>query len=441
VLIKHFGIDCFYNKDYDIQFMGNMHSRKRGINNTSHGIMKGGIRRHAKSDLELDVIIDGLNLGRAMSFKNIAGELPVGGMVTLEGFGAKSLELELEESLVEMAIGRKEHPVLYGLRGECHTLLLMDQILSEKPYPFKGLVMSASNAALTNANSPKVIEALKKLDLFVVKDLYLTETAEYADYVLPAASYLERSEIQYNGTNQTVKLSEQVVDFGLQNEYDFIKGLADRMGISDLIPWENEEELNRWQLEPTGMTLEELAEYRDGYQFKPLTYGKIQKAYEDGQKPFNTKTGKIEFTSEYLRDFGYEPLAKVVHKPEHIVDPKDEYPLTLMTGARKVMFFHGRYRNIPQLNKVMPKGQVEMHPEDALKLNVSDGELVRVVTENGSIEINTKVLHEKEIFPGSIQITHGFKNQNVNVLVGDKSKCEISGFPSLKALQARIEKI
>lgn len=76
---RHFGIDCFYHKGYDIKFLGNMHSRKRGINNTSHGIMKGGIRRHAKSDLELDVIIDGLNLARAMTFKNIAGELPVGG--------------------------------------------------------------------------------------------------------------------------------------------------------------------------------------------------------------------------------------------------------------------------------------------------------------------------------------------------------------------------
>lgn len=76
---RHFGIDCFYNKDYDIAFLGNMHSRKRGINNTRHGAMKGGIRRHAKEDLELDVIIDGLNLSRAMSFKNIAGDLPVGG--------------------------------------------------------------------------------------------------------------------------------------------------------------------------------------------------------------------------------------------------------------------------------------------------------------------------------------------------------------------------
>lgn len=76
---KHFGIDCFYHKGFDIKYLGNMHNRKRGINNTRHGVMKGGIRRHAKDDLELDVIIDGLNLGRAMTFKNIAGELPVGG--------------------------------------------------------------------------------------------------------------------------------------------------------------------------------------------------------------------------------------------------------------------------------------------------------------------------------------------------------------------------
>lgn len=76
---RHFGIDCFYSKEYDIQFLGNMHNRKRGINNTRHGVMKGGIRRHPKGDLELEVIIDGLNLSRAMSFKNIAGDLPVGG--------------------------------------------------------------------------------------------------------------------------------------------------------------------------------------------------------------------------------------------------------------------------------------------------------------------------------------------------------------------------
>ena len=386
---------------------------------------------------------NGVNNVRSVAYiDSLIGAIDVpGGMVTLDGFGASHLPIELDEKLVDLAIGKKEYPVLYGMRGECHTLLLMDQILSEKPYPFKGMLMTAANPVLTNANSKKVLEALSKLDLLVVKDLYLTETAQLADYVIPAASYLERSELQYNGINQTVKLTEKVVDLGLQNEYDFFKGLADRLDVSELIPWKNEYELNKWLLEPTGMTIEELAEYRDGYQFKPLTYGKIQKSHAKGLKVFNTPTGKIEFSSEYLKDLGYGPLAKFSSEPEYIDNPKEEYPLLLMTGARKVMFFHGRYRNIAQINKVMPKGLVEIHPQDALKLNISDGELVRVVTENGSIEINVKIVDEKEIAPESIQITHGFKKANVNVLVGDGSRDPISGFPALKSVQARIEKI
>jgi anaerobic selenocysteine-containing dehydrogenase len=387
--------------------------------------------------------MNGVNNVRSVNYIDaLIGAIDVpGGMVTLDGFGPSHLEIELEEELVEKAIGRKEYPVLYGMRGECHTLLLMDQILSEKPYPFKGLVMTAANPVLTNANSTKVVEALKALDLLVVKDLYMTETAELADYVIPAASYLERSELQYNGINQIVKLTEKVVDFGLQNEYDFFKGLADRLGASDTIPWENEEALNRWLVEPTGMSLEELAEHRDGYQFKPLTYGKIQKKFEDGEKVFATKTGKIEFTSEYLRDMGYDALAKYNSAPSYIENPEEEFPMILMTGARKVMYFHGRYRNIPQINKVMPEGIVEIHPKDAVNLGILDGEKIKVETAHGSIEIKAKVVHEKEIYPGSIQITHGFKKSNANVLIGDGDRDPISGFPALKSAKARIVKL
>ena len=369
-----------------------------------------------------------------------AVDLP-GAMMTVEGFGARDLEIDIEPELLEKAIGREEFPILYDMRGECHTLLLMDQILSSKPYPFKGLVMTAADPVLTNANTDKVLKALKALDLLVVKDLYLTETAKLADYVIPAASYLERSELQYNGINQTVMLTEKVVDLGYQNEYDFFKGLADRMGISELFPWESEDELNAWLIEPTGMTKDELASYRNGYQFKPLTYEKVHQALERGEKPFNTPSGLIEFTSGHLEELGMEPLAKFQDEPEYLKTPKDAFPLVLMTGSRKVMYFHGRYRNLPQLKNVMPEGQIEMHPADADKYRLTHGDKARVTSEYGSIDIQVRVMDEKEIKPGAVQITHGFKDANANYLVGDGVMDPISGFPALKSVPVRVEAI
>ena len=93
---KHFGIDIYYYDKYDIRFMMNEHSRKLGLLNKSHAIMAGGIRRHLYEEEEMDVIIDGLNLGRGMSFKNIAGHLPFGGCkatVTMDALDMNNMEV------------------------------------------------------------------------------------------------------------------------------------------------------------------------------------------------------------------------------------------------------------------------------------------------------------------------------------------------------------
>lgn len=76
---KHFGIDAYYYEKYNIRYMMHEHSRRLGLLNKSHAIMAGGIRRHPVEEDEIDVIIDGLNLGRGMSFKNVAANLPFGG--------------------------------------------------------------------------------------------------------------------------------------------------------------------------------------------------------------------------------------------------------------------------------------------------------------------------------------------------------------------------
>jgi len=79
---KHFGMDLYYFKRYDIKFIGNLHSINRGINNKYHAILAGGIRRHEPDEAEIEVVKDGLNLSRAMSYKNIAADLPFGGSKT-----------------------------------------------------------------------------------------------------------------------------------------------------------------------------------------------------------------------------------------------------------------------------------------------------------------------------------------------------------------------
>lgn len=93
---KHFGIDLYYYAKYDIRYMMHEHSRKLGVLNKSHSIMAGGIRRHSYEEPEIDVIIDGLNLGRGMSFKNIAGHLPFGGCkatVTMDELDIDNMEI------------------------------------------------------------------------------------------------------------------------------------------------------------------------------------------------------------------------------------------------------------------------------------------------------------------------------------------------------------
>ncbi len=387
---------------------------------------------------------DGVNSVRATTYVDVlAGAIDQkGGMLVTQGMKINNLEIYDEKPLLDLKpIGADTHPVLYHMRKECHTLELMDQILSEKPYPFKGLVMSAANPALTNANTGKVLEALSKLELLVVKDLFLTETAELADYVLPAASYLEREELHYNAAGHYVFLSTKTSDKGLQTEYELFKGLADRMGAGSYFPWKNDHELNEWLIEPSGLTMEQLQNNPSGVRHTEIEYKKHERKLAAGEKPFNTPSGKVEFTSEILKQYGYEPLGKFTYVPDYIAKPDAAYPYLMMTGARKPMFFHGRYRNIEQLRKAVPHGQIEMHPTDAAKLNVVTGDRVRVTSRKGSIEIDVLVMNEKEIHPGSVQITHGFKHENVNLLTDDDVRDPISGFPALKSVMVNIEKI
>ena len=121
--------------------------------------------------------------------------------------------------------------------------------------------------------------------------------------------------------------------------------------------------------------------------------------------------------------------------------PDEDYPFVLITGARKYLYYHSRYRNISRFLTAVPVPEVEIHPDDAKELGINDKERVRVMSEIGSLDIQTQIVHEKEILPGVLQITHGWDEANVNLITYDSVNDPISGFPLLKAIPVRVEKI
>ncbi len=359
-----------------------------------------------------------------------------GGNRLAEGFKANHLTLYDEIPLKHLGpIGADRFPVLYGFRQECHTMTAMNTILSGEPYPLRAMILTAANPAMTNPNTLKVREALESLDLFVVRDLFMTETAELADYVLPAASFLERVELHTHAKYQRVTITHKILSYpDVQDEYQFWHDLAHRLGIGEYFPWEDENELTRWILESAGISLELAAAHPEGLEYAPIRYQKWEK------EPFNTPSGKVEFSSQYLKDLGYPALPEY-KPPAYLESPDPDYPYVLITGARKLIYYHSRFRNIKRFRTAIPGPEVELHPENAAALGVADGDRIRITSRIGNVEVPVKIMSASEILPGTLQVTHGWKEANVNLLTHDDRFDPISGFPLMKAVEVRLEKV
>ena len=222
---------------------------------------------------------------------------------------------------------------------------------------------------------------------------------------------------------------------GIENEYRLWHDLAHRLGFGEkLFPWKDDKEVNEWLLEPTELTVEELRRHPQGYAYKPVRY---QKHLID---QLQTPSKKLEFASPYLKRLGLSEIPEY-RPPYHLTKADDNYPFVLTTGARKSLFYHSRHQNIPRFRNVHAEAEMEIHPADAAALGIEDGEPVRVVSEIGTLVIRAAVKQPAELRQGVVEIYHGWEDWRVNILTYDNINDPISGFPLLKAVPVRIEKI
>jgi len=338
-------------------------------------------------------------------------------------------------------------------------------IVNGVPYPTKALITWGSNPLLNAANTRMVYEALKSpnLDLHVVLEHFMTPTAMLADYVLPAASKLERGTLSTmeDFTSIFVAAERAIPPIGERKpDYYFFRELAIRLGFGKHFPWETEEELYNYRLQPLGITFEEAATKKYVIaSAEPWTYDKINP--RTGKiTGFATRSGKFELYSNLFEELGYDPLPYYEEPPESPVRTPEiaaEYPLILINGGRFMPQFQSEHRQFGMgLREQHPDPLLQIHPDTAAGLGISEGDWARIETPRGAIVmkvqlitgIDPRVVHAEHCWwfpeqPGEEPSLHGLWQSNVNVLTTDEfDACDqVTGSWPGRALLCRVSRV
>ena len=334
-----------------------------------------------------------------------------------------------------------------------HAPSVYRAMLTGSPYPVKALITLASNPLVTQANAKLVYQAIKSLDLYVVVDFWKTPPAELADYIFPAACWLERpachtwtDTFNFVDCGDTALPAQVPEECDRRPDYDFWRGLGMRLGQEEYWPWKTLEKAFDYRLKPMGLTFKELVA-KGGYYAWPKEEKKYLKA------GFGTPSGKAELFSQVFQQLGYDPLPQFYEPPESPYSRPDlakEFPLILIAGMRHYPFYHSEHRQIPSLRKQHPYPIVQLHPDTAAKLEIKDGDWVWIETPRGRVRqkcklfdgIDPRVVAAEHGWwypemPGEEPWLHGVWESNINVVIDDEpSHCNRlnGGWPLRTAL-------
>ena len=385
--------------------------------------------------ISLEQCTNGIQASRATAIlMTITGNINVmGGNYYYPSFRGDNLRIREKVTAKPFS----DYPLFTKFVDETQDTPFAESVLSEKPYPIKALVIQGSNSILTSPNTNKLKRAYEKLDLLVVIDHFMTDTAKLADIVLPPTTFLERNDILKIQGRPSIDIRTKILDppENCREDWKIWANLAEKMGYGEHFPWENTMEVIESILEPTGITVEQIRDDVNGFVFADFDIGKYPK------EGFDTPSGKAEIYSKTMEDYGYPPLPTFEEPNESPIsrpDLAEEYPLVLTTGAHVRYFTHSRYRNLPKLRKKMPEPLMEINTRTALDRGISDGDMVVVESSRGSIELKASVTDD--ILPGAISLLYGWTEANANLLTDDGERDPVSGFPGFRSLLCNVRK-
>jgi len=319
---------------------------------------------------------------------------------------------------------------------------LINAILEETPYPMKMVVVQTGNPLVTMADSTRAREAFRKLETLVVIEMFMTETAKLADVILPGASCFETTQLNRFSIRNNPMLLQNAVIPPVGNSWPnwrIVFELGRRLGFSAEFPWQNAEEAIDFQLEPTGVTVEKLRQNGQGLRIEELRYEKYREA------PFKTPSGKVEFFSERLAEAGLAGVpfeSGLGEDPISFADRGSDYPILGISGSRDIRFTNSQFRTIPSLLKGGAGCVVDIHPEDARRHDLTEGDPVRIESPKGAIEMAARI--STIVRPGTVRLSWGWGDYdprgNLNTLTEDDRRGRATGTSTSRSFMCRLSK-
>ncbi|MCP4754381.1 MAG: molybdopterin-dependent oxidoreductase [Proteobacteria bacterium] len=313
----------------------------------------------------------------------------------------------------------------------------------ERPYPAKAFISTGNNTLMSYANQQLVYQAIMNQDLVVVHDIFMSPTAQLADYVLPGDCWLERPQLFDTLEWTAVRMNSQQLrepPGECRSIYDLWHDLAVRMGFAEQFPWKNLTDLYNQRIEKTGMDWDTFSAtfplYISGINFRN---------YEE--VGFATPTGKVELYSTLLEKLGFDPLPYYRESPA----TSESFPLRLFVGVREPHFFQSGQRQVESLRRLNREPHTFVSASTAEKCGLKDGDLAKIETCNGEIQMKVKI--RGDMPDDVVRVPHGwwlpedkssllsgaFKHSD-SVLVPDSEEYldKEQGIPLLRGIPCRI---
>jgi formate dehydrogenase alpha subunit len=297
---------------------------------------------------------------------------------------------------------------------------MFDAMLSGR---VKAVYLMGENPVLSDPDAKHIEEALKKLDFLVVQDIFLTETAQFADVVLPGASFAEKDGT-FTNTERRVQLVRKALEpiGDSRPDWQIICELARRMGA--------------WGFDYASPLdiFREIADVMPAY--GGITYERLETGGLQWPCPTEDHPGTV-----YLHDGifarGKGKFVALEYRPPSEM-PDKQYPLVLTTGRNMYQFHTGTMtRKTRGLNEMKGEEEVEINPQDAEGLGIADGDKVRVSSRRGKVTAKARVTGNSP--EGVIFMTFHYAESATNLLT-NPALDPVAKIPELKVCAVKVEK-